>query len=134
MKSDIRWGIRVGLSFAALFSAWVLVLYTTQGPGAFERLGVTVWGAVLTYLTGGVVAGAIVGALRPLAKTRVGAMAVGVLAALPVAAAACYLLYGAPLHWKRSVVIACGIYAVFIGLVCGSWFWSRFVARKVREN
>jgi len=67
------------------------------------KLGVTLETVVMTYLMGGVVAGAIVGALLPLRRTAIGASFVGFVAAVPVWMGIFYAGgSGSPLRWDSS--------------------------------
>jgi len=88
---------------AMLYSAYVIVLATVSGPEPFDKLGVTLETVVMTYLMGGVVAGAIVGALLPLRRTAIGASFVGFVAAVPVWMGIFYAGgSGSPLRWDSS--------------------------------
>ncbi len=130
MKRDMMWGVRMGLLFASLFCAYAVAIFATQGSKSFDRLGVSLPAVLVVYCVGGAVAGAVVGLLRPLAVSRWGAMAVGVLAAVPVSAAALVALEGSPSRWSKDDLMGIVLYAIVMGVVGGNWFWIRFVATK----
>jgi hypothetical protein len=75
-----RWGLRYGLFYSALAGLGVLL----RGPGLFTDNHVTALGVLLLYLGGGPLVGSLIGLLRPLAQTAVGAMIVGIVATVPV--------------------------------------------------
>ncbi len=82
--TDLRWGVKAGWAFAGVLSAWVLILSLLQGSTRFEKLGVTTGTIIVTYFAAGTVAGGLVGLLRPLTRSRVGAVVVGALAGIIV--------------------------------------------------
>jgi hypothetical protein len=129
LSDNIVWGMRRGLAFAGVISLFVLVIYIANGA-AFAKLGISLPEIVLLYAVGGTIAGAVVGAMRPLTNTRVGAMATGVAAALPVSLALGLAFYGAPTQWRRANVANCVIYAVIMGIMGGNVLWSQFVKRQ----
>jgi hypothetical protein len=129
LRDNIVWGVRRGLAFAGVISAFVLVMYIANGA-AFANLGMSLPEIVLLYALGGVLAGGVVGAMRPWTRTRLGAMVAGVAAALPASLAFGVALYGAPSRWRRTELANCVIYAVIMGVVGGSALWNRFVKRQ----
>jgi hypothetical protein len=96
MTRRVLLGIVWGTSFASLYSAYVVVVATVSGSPAFAKDGVTLQGVVLTYFAGGVVAGAIVGVLLPLRRSFIGAIVIGIAAALPVIAGILFTMLGMP--------------------------------------
>jgi hypothetical protein len=62
----------------------VLVLAALRRSTTFVALGMTLWGVLLTYWIGAILAGLLLGALKPLTKYRAGAFAVGTLVGLAV--------------------------------------------------
>jgi len=74
---NLRWGVRWGLWYASAFSAWVLVLSVIHRSVRWPKYGMTTWGIVGTYYLAALVVGPTVGALRPLANSRIGTFALG---------------------------------------------------------
>jgi len=81
---NLKWGVKGGLAFAAVYCLWVGLLSLIGGPETFSHLGVTVTSLMATYVAVGVLAGAVIGLLRPLTGNDFGAFVVGYLAALPI--------------------------------------------------
>jgi hypothetical protein len=125
MWSNVWWGTSGGLIGAALYSIIVLVVYAIQGPDALARDHVTLGSVLALYWAGGIIVGAIVGVLRPLTKVRLGAIAVGFIAALPVMAGASFLVDGVrglldP--GSRFVSVFCSL---VLGGYGGNMLWRR---------
>jgi hypothetical protein len=101
-------GIKSGLLTASVFSGLTIVYsFTSRGDLLLANLRVTLPEVVLGYLVSGVIIGGIAGALRWMAKSRIGAAAVGVIAFLPVAGGVAYFVLlprGIPL--MPSVLLA----------------------------
>lgn len=85
LARNVKWGTSWGLAFGAFYSIWVLVLFAFSGTAAFDRLRITLPKAIMFYMLGGLVVGAIVGVLRPLSTRLAGAVAVGMIATVPLA-------------------------------------------------
>jgi len=88
---------------AIIYCVWVVVLYLLGGSEPFSRLGITLTRLILTYLAVGVVAGGVIGLLRPLTQTGLGAFLVGYPAAMPITAGLMICIYGWPTIWTRRV-------------------------------
>lgn len=78
---NVRWGVVQGASFAAIASLVVSLFEIPQ----WHIYGPHLWVVVGTYFSAGVGAGAVVGVLRPLTRYLIGALAIGIIAAVPVA-------------------------------------------------
>jgi hypothetical protein len=88
-RSNAIEGARWGLIMASLLSLWVGVLSIIQGSLTFvSSTGDRYYAPTIVglYLLGGVIAGTMIGVLRGLLRWRAGAVLVGVLAAVPIAA------------------------------------------------
>lgn len=96
---NLKWGVKGGVGFALFYCAWVGALYLVAGSEALSRQGVSLTTIMSTYLCVGVVAGAVVGLLRPLTKNGFGAFVVGYIAAVPVTAGLVVCLNGWPTTW-----------------------------------
>jgi hypothetical protein len=77
-------------------------LGTPIGPEPFSRLGVSLATVMATYVTVGVLAGAVIGLLRPLTGNGFGAFVVGYLAAVPITAGLMTCLKGWPSTWTTG--------------------------------
>jgi len=80
---NIGSGARAGLIAGGLLAVWATVVFMLHGGAPFEAKHVTYGSTVAVYLAGGTASGAIVGALRPLARYDIGVPVVGIAAALP---------------------------------------------------
>ncbi len=123
----LMWGARWGTYYLLALGAWVLLLYLLRGPAPFDRLGVTLWSVLAVYLASGLSAGPIVGAMLPLVRWRLGAVITGILAALPVgAAAAMAVVEEAP--WSRAHTFVTSMISLFGGSLGGLVFRHLFYA------
>lgn len=113
-----RAGARYGAIFAALYSVYALGLYLLRGAEPFRRDGTTIGAVILAYVFGGVVAGAVVGALQPLIRFRVGAMLVFGIAAFFVFAGIGVAADGL----RRIDWLNCVILGAAFGVI-GAFFW-----------
>jgi hypothetical protein len=102
---------------AALLCAWVAVLSLAQGSLVFRgRTGDAyhVGTIMLAYLGGSIVAGGLLGALRPLLRWPLGAALLGVIAAFPLAAAFAVSRIGF-VAWTRVETISIVVFAFGFG-------------------
>lgn len=81
---NLRWGIFWGLCGAAVYCAWVGILFLLRGAAPFLANGTTFPATLAAYLVGGLGAGIILGLLRPFTRMVWGVALVGFLCALPV--------------------------------------------------
>jgi hypothetical protein len=100
---NLKWGVKGGVGGAAVYCLWVGLLFLIRGPEAFSRLGVSLTTVIATYLAVGVLAGAVIGLLRPLTGNDFGAFVVGYLAAVPIAAGIMICLRGWPTTWPARL-------------------------------
>ena len=80
LSRDIRWGVANGALFAAVLSGLVAIVRAPSG----ELTGSRLWLVIATYFASGISAGLVVGILRPWTRRRIGAVLVGIVAAVPV--------------------------------------------------
>ena len=121
-EENLHWGIRRGLGVATLYSAYVLVMAILQRSLHFEAYGgANVFQFVLIYAVGGLLGGAIIGALRPLNATAAGGALVGALASVPFCMGALMLLEGIPTHWPRGMWVLLAIFSG-VGALLGMHF------------
>lgn len=119
----LRVGAWYGFVFACFYALYSVGLYLVHGARPFAANDTTLRAALAAYFVGGVVAGAIVGALQPLTRSRVGAMFVYSVAAffvfLSIAAAADGIYH----IWWTGCLIA----GIVFGTV-GSFAWRKLIA------
>lgn len=118
MRRVLR-GVAGGVGLATLYSIYVVVVAHTNGPEAFAKDGVTLETVVVTYLVGGTVSGAIVGALLPLRRNIVGAVFVGFVAAVPLIMGIFYSISGSPTRWQSSDWMGVFVISSAFGVAAG---------------
>jgi hypothetical protein len=119
ITENIAWGIRGSMTVAVGFAVIVIVEYLVLGPGTTSRLGVTLPTVLLTYAGGGTLAGIVLGIGRPLTKTRVGSMILGVFVATCAYGSFAIAMYGLPNHWHGDTWFVAILLGVFVGALGG---------------
>jgi hypothetical protein len=115
-------GVRVGLFFAAVFGAYVTVMYIFTAGATLEPRGLTLPVVLGIYLVGGVGGGLIYGVVAPIGTYLLGAFVVGSLVSMPLAVAVATvhptadLDLGEPVTWAR-LAVACALLGGTIGVV-----------------
>lgn len=122
---NIRWGLSWSLSLAAIWCAYVCVLSVVRGSTRFDAYGTTLWMIVAVYIVNGVMGGIILGALRPIATSRLGAILVGVAVAIPFFIAVWFATDGPFSHWRSNSIEAILFCSISLGGILGNWFWMR---------
>lgn len=118
MRTNVLRGMLFGLGLAVLYSAWVLVLATVTGWGAFvAENGIHPLTLVLAYLGGGLAGGAVGGGCISVLPGWGGAMVTGPLAALPVFLSFCLLDEGPAARCLGDVWLICVILGIPGGLI-----------------
>jgi predicted membrane protein len=80
--TDRAWaGAKFGALMATFYTAYVLLLYAFHGSAPFDALGVSIGALVGAYYGTGILVGGIAGLCWPVAKTRIGATALGIVCA-----------------------------------------------------
>ena len=122
---NILWGVKIGAGFGLLYCVAALVIFALQGTEPFEHNDVELPSVLVLYLSSGIVAGAIVGALRPLTRTKAGAMLVGVVAVTPLAFGIGTMLYGLPNSWSSDIWITVAIFILIFGPAGANTLWGK---------
>lgn len=81
LANRVRIGMRYGVFLGIVFSVFGAIAVVVSGPASLSRYGTTLPAVIGTYLAGGALGGAFVGALLPLGRSAVGAAVIGVLTA-----------------------------------------------------
>ena len=126
ITTNIAWGLRRSMAVAVAFAAIVSIEYVFLGPRTTCRIGVTLPTILLMYIGGGLAAGIVLGAGRPLAKTRVGSMILGVFVATCVYGSGCLAVYGPPNHWHGLAWSTTIVLGVGMGAFVGGKFFDDF--------
>ncbi len=102
--------------------AWATTLRVVNGQESFSNLETTYGAVIAFYFLGGVVSGAILGALRPLMRSRAGLALAVVLAAAPLTVALRVMWSGftpwTQVDWLFLVIFptACGLITFLVSL------------------
>jgi hypothetical protein len=120
VSSSIRRGLIRGLITGGLLSLWVTFIFLRQGERPFEEVGTTYQAAVALYVLLGAIAGVIIGALLPFAKSTVGAYAVGLAAGVALAFGITLGAYGAPSRWQDEAYGFVVVIALVATIVVGN--------------
>jgi hypothetical protein len=128
MTDRIKECVVIGLVFACFYSLYVCGLYLLEGSAPFTRLGTTLGVVIGTYFFGGISGGVAVGVLKPLARWRVGAILVGIVAAFFVFFGIAVASDGLPSRWGRDQWITLTVLPILFGTFAGNNFWKRPIA------
>ena len=120
-----------GVLIATGLSLWAAVVYAHRGAAPFAHNGTTFPRTVGAYYVGGLLGGFAVGVVLPFLRGRVGAAIGGVIAAVPMYAAAAYAIEGPPgLRDWRIYVLGGLLVGVPVGLgyrrMFSDWYDAAF--------
>ena len=122
LRDNVARGVRWGLYYGAAYSLYVVVLVAVRGVEVLEEHDVSLVGVIALYFTGGILGGAIAGALLPYGQRPVGAMVVGFFAAIPVLVMAGMLMLPSD-EWLTTLPpVALGV-AALLGPLSGLGLW-----------
>jgi hypothetical protein len=117
----VRWGLRVAVVFAAIAILSALLRVALLDIDRTALASATAQTLVL-YMVAAIVAGSIVGVLRPLSVTWLGAFLVGFVAGVPVALGALLMIVG-PGGMTSSVIALGAVMAIGWSGVASSMIW-----------
>jgi hypothetical protein len=126
LVADIRWGIGWGLWIATGFSAIVLVLAGFRGSTDYPELGLSTGSIILIYFGLGLIAGCILGLLRPFTRTKSGGFFVGWLIGS--------LVYGGAGLMIKGVTLLMIPVAVILGLAVGGTLGYQTVGKRKSDR
>jgi hypothetical protein len=117
---DVRWGVRAGLWFTAVYGVVAFLIFAFGGalalPGAWLRLG----GVLAAYLVAGVAAGAVVGAMRGRLGSYLGVCAASIAAGVPAWCAIGTAAIGKlPYAWDDAEWFSYGLCVLVVGPIMG---------------
>lgn len=121
---SIKWTVAIGLIFATLYSIYVLVFFFIVGGEPFQKHNTSVWAIIATYFAGGITGGVAIGALRPYARSRFAAIAVGFVASIFVIFGILLAARGEPTAWTELDWETLIVVSLLFGIVGGSMFWN----------
>ncbi len=124
LLANVRSGASIGATFGTIYALWALVMYLIGGK-AFANGEFTLVGVCIFYLAGGVVAGSIVGLMRPLLRHAGSAPLVGVAACIPLAIGF-RVLYKGLTAWTRTDTLFLMIWPVVFGVPASLVLWNIF--------
>jgi hypothetical protein len=108
----IRQGLAVGLVGATMLAAYVGVISLLRGSARWPQYGnISTWAIIAAYYVAGTIGGAVVGALRPLSRWRLGQFARGWIGGTIV-----YASLGLPMGFGAGITFAL---ASVLGLATG---------------
>ena len=84
IRRNLSWGLGWTLSFAAVYSALVILISLFRWSDRFSEDGATTWTIVAGYFAGAALAGVAIGLLRPLTDRAWGTVIVGIIAGIGV--------------------------------------------------
>jgi hypothetical protein len=122
MLSRTKEGAKTGFLYGLFYAAAGIVILLIRGPRPLERFGVSAPLAIVMYLIAGILAGAVVGILSPLARSLVGKMFVGVVAMIPVSLM--YIVAYEDGIGLRQALTAAFIISTILGSLGGAIFWK----------
>src|SRR4051812_38050107 len=102
MLSNIKTGIACGCTMASMYALYAIGLYLFRGPTPFEAIGAGFGAVIAAYFGAGIMGGAVVGALFPLTRSRIGATVVGVIAGFFVYLSLAIADSGLPSRWSHD--------------------------------
>jgi hypothetical protein len=132
--ATIRWGIQLGGAIGLLLAVLVGVWNKFWGGAPIQRYGISVTTLAFVYVGGGIVAGAVVGALLRFVKSDIHAIGLGIIGAIPVYFGAALALEGPPWQWSMGDWIGIAVLSIigggYFGFKCWDEGWGNIVGRR----
>jgi len=127
---NVLWGVYWGICGAVFYSLVAGLIYLVGGSEPFARHSSTLGMTIIGYFVGGILAGLIIGILRPLNRWAWGAGVVGFLAAIPIWAGMRVAIHGLkPVSWSdvETIIQLSALFGPICGVVARSR-WPRGAA------
>lgn len=125
MLKDLRWGVAWGLAYAVIFCLFAAIVALANGSTYFGKYDLTLVQVSSLYLVGGLIAGALIGALRKYSDHAVGAMIVGFVAAVAVLMVFQISSDGNPTKWQTGDWSYIFIGSLLVGPATALIRWKR---------
>ena len=77
LSGNLKWGVGIGAAMATVYSLFVLGLSVLNGSTYWPEYRTSTWMIIAGYYVAGLGGGAVVGAIRPLTRWRIGTFFVG---------------------------------------------------------
>jgi hypothetical protein len=117
MRERIVAGVRLGAAFAAAFSAIAAIVFAVSGGRAVSRVEWGLFGVLAAYWSGGLLTGALGGALSPYARTNARAYLIGIICSSPTFAAIGIASGDSP--FSRAGTVGIAVSSLTLGGICG---------------
>ena len=128
LSAQVRQGVLIGLTLAALYCAYAVVQFVLRGAAPFDAHDVTLRMVLATYVACGIAGGVVYGLLHPLANSLLGRTVLGVLIATLVFFGITVATHGLPRQWGRASWENTLILGAIFGLPIGM-LWRRVTGR-----
>lgn len=125
LSENVKWGLGWGVFMACFYSAFAVLILLTRGPQAFTSKGASFTGMISVYIVGGILAGGILGMLRPITRHFLGAVVAAIPVSVPPSGGLLIAIRGAPLQWSRNTWLALVVLTCIIAPIFGAATWYR---------
>ena len=125
LLANLRWGLSWSIGFIIVYSLIALAAFLLAGPPPHESFA----HLILTYVILGILAGLTLGVLRPIGKTKTGAIILGMIIGMLV-----YLGGGVSVEGVRGLGNPGGVIALLIAGVVVGGLMGRKTWRATQEE
>lgn len=119
-KENVRWGVSKGLKFAVFCVLFLIVPLIARAIEPEGQRPVSFPLVVVGYFAGAVLGGAVIGALRPLARWPGGSILIGIVAGPLIMAALGPAMFGSPDTWGVDEVLSIVVPGMMLGAILGA--------------
>lgn len=107
-----------------MYCVLAALIYASSGSSRFDKNGVSVGSLCLFYLTGGLIAGLVLGVFRDALQEWNSAFVVSVIAATPISFGGFLLLSGSPSNWSMSEWTGVALGSLIFAAIGMAVFWD----------
>jgi hypothetical protein len=125
----LQWGAAWGLLLSVPYVLFAAIQYTLNGPAIAAKVHMSFLEAVLVYVAGCLLAGALVGLCLPLMKSKVGCAVVGVLGILPIAILI-RIVTTTGARWEQADFVTVIVGALLLGIPMGVSFYPELARAR----
>ena len=122
--SRARWGLSWGFRLAALFSVIALITSIGHFTEVTASYGHSPFVLVALYFVCGALGGTVLGLLRPIGKSLVGAVTLGALVGLPVFSVI-FLATAASMRFGSRHFLGFLLFTLPLSTLCAAYVWFR---------